>query len=121
MPDLISITGITAQGRHGVFDHERRDGQPFVVDVVCETDVRPAAGEDDLARTVDYGVVARTVADDIGGEPVDLIETLAERIAHQLLDIPLIDTVEVTVHKPAAPMPVPVTDVAVTVRRSAHP
>lgn len=119
MTDRIAVRGITATGFHGVFDAERRDGQPFVADVVIDLDVSDA--RDDITRTVDYGALAQTVADEIEGEPVDLLETLAERIATRCLDHPLIDQVEVTLHKPAAPMPVPVTDVAVTVRRSAQP
>lgn len=121
MSDQITVRGISATGFHGVFDAERRDGQPFFVDVTIHLDVSAAAAEDDLDKTVDYGVLATTIAHEIEGEPVNLLETLAERIARRCLDHPLITEVEVTVHKPAAPMPVPVADVAVTVRRSAHP
>lgn len=118
MTDEIAITGIRAQGFHGVYDHERRDGQEFVVDVVLGLSLRAAAVSDDVADTVHYGEVAEDVAAIIAGDPVDLIETLAQRIADRVLTRPLVDRVTVTVHKPQAPIPVPFADVTVTIRRS---
>lgn len=81
-------------------------------------DTRPAAATDDLARTVHYGVVAEEVADVVTGEPVDLIETLAERIAQQCLKHEGVLEVEVVVHKPDAPITVPFGDVTITITRS---
>ncbi|HEX6444442.1 MAG TPA: dihydroneopterin aldolase, partial [Streptosporangiales bacterium] len=72
--DRIALRGLTVFGRHGVFEHERRDGQQFVVDVVLDVDTAPAARSDDLARTVDYGGLADRLAAVVGGEPVNLIE-----------------------------------------------
>ena len=118
MSDRIEITGIRAVGHHGVYDFETRDGQPFVVDVTLWLDLAPAADTDDVTSTLDYGVVAQRVVHEIEGQPVRLIETLAHRIATRLLGHPALRQVEVTVHKPQAPMPVAVADVAVTVRRS---
>lgn len=118
MSDEISITGIRATGHHGVFEHEKRDGQEFVADVVLSLSLRAAAASDDVADTVHYGEVAERVAAVLSGEPADLIETVAERIATAALEWPLVDAVAVTVHKPAAPIAVPFGDVAVTVRRS---
>lgn len=115
--DRIELTGISATGYHGVFDSERRDGQRFVADVVMHVDTRPAAAADDLTLTVDYGAFALEVAAVLGGPPVDLIETVAERIAARALVHPLVAAVEVRVHKPQAPVTVPFTDVAVVVRR----
>lgn len=116
--DSVVLTGITAKGYHGVFDHERRDGQPFVVDVVLHLDLRPAGTSDDLAQTAHYGELAELVAGIIGGTPFDLIEALAETIAAAVLaDFP-VAAVDVTVHKPEAPIGVPFGDVAVTLRRS---
>ena len=112
----ITLSGIAAFGHHGVFAHERVDGQRFVVDLECSVH-RPAAG-DALATTVDYGALAQGVADEITGAPVDLIETLAERIASRCLADPMIRRVLVRVHKPQAPMPVDVADVCVTITRS---
>jgi len=114
----ISVSGITAYGFHGVFDHERREGQEFVVDVVVELDLSDAAASDDLGDTVDYGGLAAAVAADVEGEPLDLIEALAARIADTCLRLERVTTVSVTVHKPQAPMPVRVADVAVTLVRT---
>jgi dihydroneopterin aldolase len=117
MGDRIEIRGITAIGYHGVFPEERRDGQEFRVDVVLSTDMRRAAASDDLADTVDYGMIAQAVHDVITGEPVDLIETLAHRIAEVCLESTDVVRVEVAVHKPQAPIPVPFDDVVVRVIR----
>lgn len=116
--DRIRIDGITAHGHHGVLDHERRDGQQFVVDLELVLDLRPAGRSDDLSRTVDYGQLAQRVHNAMVSEPVDLIETLAQRIACLCLREPLVHRARVTVHKPQAPVPVVVTDVAVTIERS---
>lgn len=116
--DTITISGITAVGFHGVFDSERRDGQPFVVDVVLHLDLRAAGTTDNLAATAHYGQVAEQVVAEIAGEPLNLIEALAERIAAGLLAGFPAETVRVTVHKPQAPIPVPFGDVAVSVVRT---
>ncbi len=112
----ITLTGISATGRHGVFDHERRDGQIFVVDAVLR--VRRPDLADDLATTVDYGALGSAIVANVERDPVDLIETLAARIADEVVGHAFVQEVTVTVHKPAAPMPVPFTGVAVTVTRS---
>ncbi len=115
--DRISLAGLTATGHHGVFPHERLDGQPFGADVVMYLDTQPAAGTDDLTRTVDYGAVAVDVVAVLSGAPVDLIETVAERIAATVLARPEVVAVDVTVHKPQAPLEVAFTDIAVSIRR----
>lgn len=115
--DVIKLSGITAVGYHGVFDHERRDGQPFTIDVALHTDIRAAAAADDLALTAHYGELAEGVKEIITGEPVNLIETLAERIAGYVLATFSIAAVEVTVHKPQAPIEVPFGDVTITIYR----
>ncbi|WP_237740761.1 dihydroneopterin aldolase [Crystallibacter crystallopoietes] len=115
--DIITLAGITAVGYHGVFDHERANGQPFTVDIALHTDTRAAAASDDLADTANYGELAEGVQAVITGEPVNLIETLAERIAGSVLaDFP-VAAVEVTVHKPKAPIEVPFSDVTVRIYR----
>jgi 7,8-dihydroneopterin aldolase/epimerase/oxygenase len=116
--DRISLTGITAFGHHGVFISERQHGQRFVVDVSCTLDLSVAASSDDLEQTIDYGALAQAVAADIERDPLNLIEALADRIALTCLRYDAIQCVEVTVHKPQAPMPVDVADVAVTLTRS---
>lgn len=115
--DTITVSGIAAIGHHGVFDHERRDGQTFVADVTLHVDSRPAAAADSLALTVDYGLVSEQVAAVLSGEPADLVETVAERIAAAVLTHPGVHAVDVVVHKPQAPVPVPFTDVTVRIHR----
>lgn len=116
-PDLITLTGVRAIGHHGVLDFERRDGQPFVVDAVLHTDFGAAARSDDLSRTVSYAEVAERIVALVEGDPVDLIETLAVRLADTILAEFPVDAVELTVHKPQAPITVPFGDVSVTVFR----
>ena len=115
--DEIEIRGIRGHGHHGVLAHERRDGQEFAVDVVLGVSTVVAAGTDDLGDTVDYGAIALDVHGLIVGEPVALIETLAERIARACLSRDGVRCVEVTVHKPQAPITVPFDDVVVRIRR----
>jgi 7,8-dihydroneopterin aldolase/epimerase/oxygenase len=116
--DLVALRGLRVRGRHGVYAHERRDGQDFVVDAVLGLDTRPAAATDDLSRTVDYGALAGRLAAVVGGEPVQLIETLADRLAQVCLADPAVQEVEITVHKPQAPVAHEFADVTVTIRRS---
>jgi len=116
--DRITLRGLQVHAYHGVFEHERRDGQRFVVDLVVGLDLTAAAAGDDLSRTVDYGGLAQRVHDAVASEPLNLIEALAQRIADVVLDVRPVNWVEVTVHKPEAPIPVAFTDVAVTIERS---
>jgi dihydroneopterin aldolase len=118
MADQVSLTGLAVRGRHGVFPEEKRDGQVFVVDVVLHVDTRPAAASDDLAATANYAELAASITEIVEGDPVDLIETLAARIADRCLENPLVESTRVTVHKPHAPIPVEFADVAVTIDRS---
>jgi dihydroneopterin aldolase len=109
----ISILGIGARGSHGVYEHERREGQQFRVDVVI--DVVRGDRSDDLSTTVDYGGLAEGVVSLVEGEPVQLIETLAERIAALCCQPPSVTRAQITVHKPQAPLRVPFDDVTVQV------
>jgi dihydroneopterin aldolase len=118
MGDVIRLDGLRVRGRHGVFDFERADGQDFVVDVELELDTRPAAASDDLADTVDYGALATGLAEVVAGEPVNLLETLAERLVGVCLRDERVAAATVTVHKPSAPIPLSFTDVAVRIRRA---
>lgn len=116
--DVITIRGISATGFHGVFDHERREGQTFVVDVKVATSFRVSAASDDVSDTLDYGLMSQAVVEEIQGGPYNLIEKLASVIVDRLMRdfAPL--AVQVTVHKPQAPISVPFGDVAVTMSRS---
>jgi dihydroneopterin aldolase len=116
--DRVALRGLRARGHHGVFPEEREKGQTFVVDLSLGLDTRPAAADDDLAKTVHYGIVAEEVVAVVEGEPVDLIETLAERIAQVCLKHQGVQEVEVCVHKPNAPITVPFDDVTITITRS---
>ncbi|MCU1691358.1 MAG: folB [Frankiales bacterium] len=115
--DRIALRGLRVRGFHGVLPAEREAGQDFVVDAVLHVDVREAAASDDLEDTVDYGALALALAEVVAGEPVDLIETLAERLAAVCLVDGRVHGAEVTVHKPSAPIPLAFDDVAVTVVR----
>ena len=115
--DTISLTGLRADGHHGVFEHERRDGQIFVIDVTVAVDLDAASTSDDLEKTVHYGQLAEQVVAAVERDPVDLIETVAERVAAVALGFAAATAVRVTVHKPDAPIAVPFADVAVTIVR----
>ena len=115
--DRITLTGVRVRAHHGVFDFEREEGQEFVIDVSVAVDLAAAASGDDLGSTVNYGELAEAVAAAVRRDPVDLIETVAERVASVALGYPAVEEVEVTVHKPEAPIAVPFTDVAVTIVR----
>jgi len=116
--DRLAVQGIEAVGHHGVFDFERRDGQVFVVDLVIGIDTRDAARTDDLQHTVDYGNLVAKVKNAIETDPVDLIETLAQRIADVALAEQRVRWTEVTVHKPDAPLEATFSDVTLTITRT---
>jgi dihydroneopterin aldolase len=118
--DVITISGIAGYGYHGHHQEERRLGQRFLVDLEIGLDLRAAGRADDLSQTVDYSACVRAAREVLEGEPLNLIEAVAERIADTLLSgFDLIETVLVRVHKPGAPVAgPPIADIAVTIRRS---
>ena len=116
--DRLAVVGIEAVGHHGVFEFERQQGQVFRVDLVLGVDTRAAGSSDDLQDTVDYGSLGAAVKQAIEHDPVDLIETLAQRIADICLADPRVGWTEVTVHKPDAPIEATFSDVALTIHRS---
>ncbi|AFR50551.1 MULTISPECIES: dihydroneopterin aldolase [Gordonia] len=118
MADRIELRGLKVRGNHGVFDHERADGQDFFIDVVLWLDLQAAGESDDLADTVDYGALAQQVAGIVGGEPRNLIEKVGAEVADSIMTDERISACEVTVHKPSAPIPLTFDDVAVVTRRS---
>jgi len=117
MTDRIVLQGVSARGFHGVLDVEKTEGQDFVVDVILEVDLRRPGRSDRLAHTVNYAEVAADVVDLITGPSLDLIENLADQVAAAALRRPLVQAVQVTVHKPQAPVGVPFGDVSVVVER----
>ena len=118
MTDRIELRGLTVRGNHGVFDHERRDGQDFVIDITVWIDLADAAASDDLDDTYDYGALAQRAADIVSGPARNLIETVAAEIAEAVMADARVHAVEVVVHKPSAPIPLAFADVAVVARRS---
>lgn len=117
MTDRITLTGLRARGRHGVYDFERATGQEFVLDVELELDLSTAARSDRVEDTVHYGELADRLVAIVTGEPVNLIETLADRLVAECLADHRVAAATVTVHKPQAPIPHPFTDVSVTLTR----
>jgi dihydroneopterin aldolase len=118
MTDRIELRGLTVHGRHGVFEHERRDGQEFVVDITVWFDLDRAAESDELGDTMDYGRLASRAAEIVGGSAKNLIESVAAEIAEDIMRDERAHAVEVTLHKPHAPIPLAFDDVAVVARRS---
>ncbi|MDI3313561.1 MAG: dihydroneopterin aldolase [Mycobacterium sp.] len=117
MADRIELRGLTVRGYHGVYPHERVDGQDFVVDITVWIDLADAAASDELSDTYDYGVLAQRAADIVGGPARNLIETVAGDIADEVMHDERVHAVEVAVHKPQAPLPQMFADVAVVARR----
>ena len=118
MTDSITLTGLRVNAHHGVYDFEKKNGQDFIIDVTVWLDLLTAAGSDDVTQTIHYGELAEEVTEAARHNPVDLIETVAERIANVVLAHPPALKVQVTVHKPQAPISVPFTDVAVQITRT---
>jgi 7,8-dihydroneopterin aldolase/epimerase/oxygenase len=118
MSDRIELRGLRVRGHHGVFEHERRDGQDFVVDIFVWMDLTHAARSDRLEDTLDYGTMAERAAAIVGGPPCNLIEAVAGRVADDVFSDMRVQTVEVVLHKPQAPIPLEFADVAVVARRS---
>lgn len=119
MADRIELRGLECFGYHGVFEEEKRAGQPFIVDATCWADLRPAAESDDLHQTINYAELAELIHRIVTGPPRDLIEAVAGEIADTAMaTFPLLHAIEITVHKPQAPIPREFADVAVVARRS---
>jgi dihydroneopterin aldolase len=117
--DRIILKGVRGRGYHGVLAEERAVGQEFVVDVTLGVlSISKAAKTDALRHTVDYGGVATAIVEVVEGPAVNLIETLAVRLAERCLEFDYVRAVTVTVHKPSAPIPVPFDDVAVRITRT---
>jgi dihydroneopterin aldolase len=116
--DRIELRGLKVRGNHGVFEHEKRDGQDFYVDITVWMDLAPAAASDDLDDTLDYGGLAERAAAIVAGPPRDLIETVAAEIADGVMTDPRVRSTEVVLHKPSAPISLTFADVAVVAHRS---
>lgn len=116
----IKLTGLRVFAHHGVFDFERQNGQDFYIDATVWVAAKGLEFSDDLSRTVHYGDLAKALVDNVKTQPVDLLETLAQR----LLDLVLnwggpagsVAKAKITVHKPNAPIVYEFNDVSVTVK-----
>ena len=118
MPDRILLDGMVFEARHGVYEHEKTTAQRFEVDVELLLDLQPAGLEDDLERTLDYGRVYETVRTIVESTTFNLIEALAEAIAHELLaDYPALEELEVRVRKPEVKLGGPLRAAGVQIRR----
>ena len=119
MADRIELTGLECFGHHGVFAEEKRTGQPFIVDITCWLNFSEAAADDDLTKTINYAELAEVAAEVVEGPARDLIETVATDVANAAMRrFEELYAVEVTIHKPKAPIPRTFGDVAVVARRS---
>lgn len=114
MSDTITLTGVRAFGYHGVLQSEKDNGQEFIVDVTIGADFDAAVATDDVSQTIDYGAVAALIVDIVTGTLFNLIESLADRICREIVALPGVRTVSVTVHKPSAPISAEFADVSVT-------
>lgn len=120
--DRITLTGIEVWANHGVMEHEADLGQRYVIDVTVHLDLEPAIGSDDLADTVDYGALSSLVVHSFGQPRTRLVEAVAGRVAAAVLEHDQrIEAVDVTVHKPSAPLTVPVRDVTIQLTRTRDP
>ncbi len=119
MNQIIRLSGIEAIGFHGVLESERENGQTFIVDCELEVDTSQSIVTDNIDHAVDYSKVAELIAQQIQTEPVNLIEVLADRMAAEILrQFRLVKSVEITLHKPQAPIAVDFKDVSTTVIRT---
>jgi dihydroneopterin aldolase/2-amino-4-hydroxy-6-hydroxymethyldihydropteridine diphosphokinase len=119
--DEIRIKGLEVYAHHGVLAHETEQGQLFYVDAILYTDLRPAAKTDNLALTTNYGDVCEFIVREMSVQNNLLIETVAERLVEALLvQYPFITGVELTIHKPNAPISVPFRNVCVKIKRTWH-
>jgi dihydroneopterin aldolase len=122
MKQKIKLTGLRVFGYHGVFDFERQNGQDFYIDCSVWIDGTKAALNDDLAKTVNYADLAKALVENAKSEPVDLLETLAQRLLDMVMNLGggdatgMIQKAKVTVHKPNAPIVYDFEDVSVTVK-----
>jgi dihydroneopterin aldolase len=116
--DRIYLTGISAFAFHGVYENERREGQKFSVDLVAELDLYPAGMSDELKDSVDYGLITKFAHEELAGEPCNLIEAVAERIASRLLrEFEQIQRITVKLHKPDADVGIALQDIAIEIVR----
>lgn len=116
--DKIILTGISAVGFHGVHDFERKNGQLFSIDLEIGLDLSKAGKNDELSETIDYSSVVGMVINILTGQPVNLIEKIAELVCEEIFkNFMQAKSVTVVIHKPEAPVGANILDVAVKLER----
>ena len=118
MTQKIQIKGLRVYGYHGVMEHERDEGQYFIIDATIKVDAERASSTDDISNTVSYAEIAQLIADNVRNNPVNLLETLSQRLANEVLSAagPWAQKVKVTVSKPDAPIDLYFDTVSVTAK-----
>ena len=118
MTQRIEIRGLRVYGYHGVMEHERQEGQYFVIDATIKVDAERASATDDIANTVSYAEIAHLISENVRNNPVNLLETLSQRLADEVLFAasPWAKKVKITVSKPDAPIDLYFDTVAVTAK-----
>jgi dihydroneopterin aldolase len=117
MPDRIELRGLRVLGRHGALEGEQDAAQPFEIDLEVEADFRGAARDDDLAKTVDYSLVVEKATEIVHQRQYRLLEALAGAIATEVLEIPAVRAVTVTVRKLRPPVAADMASAGVSLRR----
>jgi dihydroneopterin aldolase len=123
MTQKIQIRGLRVYGYHGVMEHEREEGQYFIVDTTIKVDAERASSTDDISNTVSYAEIAQLIAENVRNNPVNLLETLSQRLADEILFAasPWAKKVKVTVSKPDAPIDLYFDTVSVTAKAKRKP
>jgi dihydroneopterin aldolase len=123
MTQKIRIRGLRVYGYHGVMEHERDQGQYFIVDATIKVDAQRASSTDDISNTVSYAEIAQLIAENVRNNPVNLLETLSQRLADEILFAasPWAKKVKVTVSKPDAPIDLYFDTVSVTAKAKRKP
>ena len=118
MTDRILLTGMRFSGNHGLTEAERSAAQPFEVDVELYLNLQPAAMDDDIAKTVDYGRVFEICRELVEATTYKLLEAMAEGMAHEILMAFPVNEVAVRVRKMKAPVGGKLSFAAVEIRRA---
>jgi dihydroneopterin aldolase len=118
MTDRIFIKGLSLHAYHGVLAYEGKVGQSFSIDLTLEIDLSSAARSDKVMDTVSYDKVAECASKAFSAKPYKLIEAAAGSVADAVLaEFPRVLSIEVTIHKPHAPIAAIFSDVGVTFMR----
>jgi len=119
MSDKIFISGLALHAYHGVMPYEGKVGQSFTIDLTLSIDLSAAARSDKVVDTVSYDKVVECASRAFTAQKYRLIEAAAGRVADAVLGaFPRVREIEVTIHKPHAPIAATFSDVGVTLKRA---